>query len=224
MRSGASSIFSLTFCGLFWKGTNVKNIVKWVTDHPPTWSDLLPGGCETPGALYVFLFSAHAIEQIWSLSIKLDLGFVWSGVSKDSRPLMCDLRCRGQMYVSQHSLFPQRWDRFVKRLMCLNPVKDLGWVRAAAPTSGGRKFARIFPELSSSSGSADSEHMWFLCVKHVCSQRLKVMDLLTCSSMPPLPHEGEPLSHSQCIFTGNSRCPIKVTVPNLTKNKTQIKV
>lgn len=191
MSSGASSIFSLTFCGLFWKGTNAKTIVKWVTGHPPThlvWS--APRGCETPGALYVFLFSAHAIEQIWSLSIKLDPGFVQSGVSKDSRPLMCDLRCRGQMYVSQNSLFPQRWDRFVKRLMCPNPVKDLGWVRAAAPTSGGRKFARVFPELGSSSGSADSEHMWFLCVKHVCSQRLEVMDLLTGSSMPPCPMKG----------------------------------
>lgn len=160
MSSGASSIFSILWIVL--KGNKCQSIVKWVTGHPPTWSDLLPGGCETPGALYVFLFSAHAIEQIWSLSIKLDPGFVRSGVSKDSRPLMCDLRCRGQMYVSQNSLFPQRWDRFVKRLMCPNPVKDLGWVQAAAPTSGGRKFARVFPELGSSSSSADGEHVIFM--------------------------------------------------------------
>lgn len=82
---------------------------------------------------------------------------------------MCDLRCRGQMYVNKNSVFPQWWDRFVKRLMCPNPVKDCGWVQAAAPTSWGRKIP-VFLTGAPSIGSADGVHTWFSRVKHACSK------------------------------------------------------
>lgn len=131
---------------------------------------------------------------------------------------MCDLRCRGQMYVNQNSVFPQWRDRFVKRLMCPNPVKDFSWVQAAMPTSWGRK-TRVFLTGAHSIGSADGVHTWFLRVKHVCWKCLEVMDLLTGSSMLPMPSEWVLLSHKQ-DFGASSQDIFAAPISSLNKNKT----
>lgn len=129
---------------------------------------------------------------------------------------MCDLRCRGQMYVNQNSVFPQWWDRFVKRLMCPNPVKDFGWVQAAAPTTWGRK-ARVFL----TGGSL--YWWWFSCVKHVCSKCLEVMDLLTGSSMLPMPNEWVFLSHNQDFGAYSQDIPAAISNLNINRSLSMCK-
>lgn len=129
---------------------------------------------------------------------------------------MCELRCRGQMYVNQNSVFPQWWDRCVKRLMCPNPVKDFGWVQAAAPMSWGRE-----------------SHV-FLTEAYCFSRRWAHM-ILTCSACvlkepwangftDRLQHAHRPnksvlLSHNQDF--GASSQNILVTISALNKKKTK---
>lgn len=141
---------------------NTKMIVKWVNEvphfslstpvssfvyfhWPPTHSCSVFAWHTPRGVLNtsctVCVFIIHTCDHADLMSVH-QTGFwlcvEWRLHTLQSS-LMCELRCRGQMYGNQNSAFPQWWDRFVKRLMCPNPVKDLGWVRAAAPMSWGRE-------------------------------------------------------------------------------------
>lgn len=95
----------------------------------------------------------------WIITYIEDLG----GQTPQSLPA-CDLRCKGHMYVNQNSVFPQRWDWFVKRLMCLNPLKGFCWIQAVSSQCKGGKAELCFLHWDLLTVCACDFHVLSICV------------------------------------------------------------
>ncbi len=139
---------------------------------------------------------------IGSLSIKwiLTLYVVDLGGQTLQSLLVCDLRCKGQMYVNPNRVFLQRWYGFVKRLMCLNPFKGFSWIHVATPKCWGGKAELCFPHWDIHWLNRQCVHMIFMCWGFV-------LTVPQANGLEPLPAGSSMLLVSSEWALSRSLCP-----------------